>query len=181
MKRLEYLRLSAVLPRLGLGRSNPAMVLKPPKVTQRPTLPFEDSEIERILKAAEHSLSDMGHVRSEGARDGLAAAYSGLRMQDAACLERARLKNGKLFLYTQKNRYPRVMSVAADGRDCVERRCRNGAPGYFSGTAGANARRRSRAGTACSESFSRRQIQRSRRASTSFSSHVRRVPAAQWR
>jgi integrase len=32
--------------------------------------------------------------------------YSGLRMQDAACLERARLKNGKLFLYTQKTGTP---------------------------------------------------------------------------
>jgi integrase/recombinase XerD len=31
---------------------------------------------------------------------------SGLRMQDAACLESARLKNGKLFLYTQKTGAP---------------------------------------------------------------------------
>jgi integrase len=32
--------------------------------------------------------------------------YSGLRMQDAGCLERSRLKNGKLFLYTQKTGTP---------------------------------------------------------------------------
>ena len=32
--------------------------------------------------------------------------YSGLRMQDAACLERSRLKNSRLFLYTQKTGAP---------------------------------------------------------------------------
>jgi integrase/recombinase XerD len=32
--------------------------------------------------------------------------YSGLRMQDAACLERSRLKDGRLFLYTQKTGTP---------------------------------------------------------------------------
>jgi len=32
--------------------------------------------------------------------------YSGLRMQDAACLERHGLKDGRLFLYTQKTGTP---------------------------------------------------------------------------
>ena len=32
--------------------------------------------------------------------------YSGLRMQDAACLERKRLNDGRLFLYTQKTGTP---------------------------------------------------------------------------
>jgi integrase len=32
--------------------------------------------------------------------------YSGLRIQDAACLERARLENEKLFLYQQKTGNP---------------------------------------------------------------------------
>ena len=32
--------------------------------------------------------------------------HSGLRLQDAACLERARLKDDKLFLYTQKTGTP---------------------------------------------------------------------------
>ena len=32
--------------------------------------------------------------------------HSGLRIQDAACLERSRLKDDKLFLYTQKTGTP---------------------------------------------------------------------------
>jgi hypothetical protein len=32
--------------------------------------------------------------------------YSGLRIQDAACLERARLNGGKLLLYQQKTGMP---------------------------------------------------------------------------
>lgn len=32
--------------------------------------------------------------------------YSGLRIRDAATLERSRIKNGKLFLYTQKTGTP---------------------------------------------------------------------------
>ncbi len=32
--------------------------------------------------------------------------YSGLRIQDAACLERTRLKDDKLFLYQQKTGTP---------------------------------------------------------------------------
>jgi integrase/recombinase XerD len=35
-----------------------------------------------------------------------ASGFSGLRMQDAACLERTRLKDGRLSLYTQKTGTP---------------------------------------------------------------------------
>ena len=81
------------------------MVLKAPKVTQRPTLPFEDADVERILKAADQ-LSDWGTFGPKARAMVLLLRYSGLRMQDAACLERARLKDGKLFLYTQKTGTP---------------------------------------------------------------------------
>ncbi len=81
------------------------MVLKPPKVTQRPTLPFEDAEVDRVLTAADQ-LSDWGSFGPKARAMVLLLRYSGLRMQDAACLERARLKDGKLFLYTQKTGTP---------------------------------------------------------------------------
>jgi site-specific recombinase XerD len=54
VKRLEYLRsFLRFCQDSGWIDSNPAMVLKPPKVSQRPTVPFEDGEIERILKATD--------------------------------------------------------------------------------------------------------------------------------
>jgi integrase/recombinase XerD len=106
VKRLEYLRsFLRFCQDSGWIESNPAMVLKPPKVTHRPTLPFEDSDIERILKATD-TLSEWGTFGPKARAMVLLLRYSGLRMQDAACLERRRLKNGKLFLYTQKTGTP---------------------------------------------------------------------------
>jgi integrase len=81
------------------------MVLKPPKVTQRPTLPLEDSDVDRILKAADR-LASWGTFGPKIRAMVLLLRYSGLRMQDAACLERSRLKQKKLFLYTQKTGTP---------------------------------------------------------------------------
>jgi integrase len=81
------------------------MVLKAPKLTQRPTLPFDDAEVDRILTGADQ-LVDWGTFGPKARAMVLLLRYSGLRMQDAACLERARVKDGKLFLYTQKTGTP---------------------------------------------------------------------------
>jgi site-specific recombinase XerD len=105
-KRLEYLRaFLRFCHDSGWIDSNPAMILKAPKVTHTPTLPFDDDEIDRILKAADR-LSNWGTFGPKARAMVLLLRYSGLRMQDAACLERARLKGGKLFLYTQKTGTP---------------------------------------------------------------------------
>jgi integrase/recombinase XerD len=106
VKRLEYLRgFLRFCQDSGWIDTNSAMVLKAPKVTPRPTLPFEDAEVERILEAADQ-MSDWGTFGPKARAMVLLLRYSGLRMQDAACLERARLKDGKLFLYTQKTGTP---------------------------------------------------------------------------
>lgn len=106
VKRLEYLRgFLRFCKDSGWIESNPAMLLKPPKTTQRPTLPFDDSEIERILKAAD-GFSSWGSFGPKTRAMVLLLRYSGLRMQDASCLERSRLNDGKLFLYTQKTGTP---------------------------------------------------------------------------
>jgi len=81
------------------------MLLKPPKVSQRPTLPFEDAEIDRVLAAADE-LAGWGSFGPKARAMVLLLRYSGLRIQDAACLERRRLKDGRLFLYTQKTGTP---------------------------------------------------------------------------
>jgi integrase len=88
---------------------NPAKAVKPPKVTQSPTLPFEPEEFETILAACD-TYSVKG-VHRKGNRTRLKAMilllrYSGLRIGDAATLERSRVKGGKLFLYTQKTGTP---------------------------------------------------------------------------
>ena len=106
VKRLEYLR-SFLRFCLDSGwiEHNAAQVLKPPKVTQRPTLPFDEGEMKRILAAAD-KLSTWGSFGPKARAMVLLLRYSGLRMQDAACLERKRLNDGRLFLYTQKTGTP---------------------------------------------------------------------------
>jgi site-specific recombinase XerD len=106
VKRLEYLRgFLRFCNDSGWIDANPAMLLKPPKVTHRPTLPFEDAEIDRILAAAD-KLAGWGSFGPKAPAMVLLLRYSGLRMQDAACLERSRLRDGRLFLYTQKTGTP---------------------------------------------------------------------------
>jgi len=106
VKRLEYLRsFLRYCKDSGWIDTNPAMVLKPPKVSQRPTLPFDDDEMTRILVAAD-GLAEWGSFGPKARAMVLLLRYSGLRMQDAACLERHRVTDGRLFLFTQKTGTP---------------------------------------------------------------------------
>jgi integrase/recombinase XerD len=84
---------------------NPAKAIKPPRVTRKPTLPFEDSELDRALDAAD-KLKTWGTFGPKLRAMILLLRHSGLRIQDAACLERSRLNDDKLFLYTQKTGTP---------------------------------------------------------------------------
>ena len=122
---------------------NPATAVRPPKITQSPTLPFEPEEFERILSACD-SYSTKG-VHREGNRIRLKAMilllrYSGLRIRDAATLERSRIKHAKLFLYTQKTGtpvwlpLPPVVLAALDQVTNINGR-------YFSGQATATQKR----------------------------------------
>ena len=88
-----------------LLRKNPAASLKPPQTRLTPTLPFTDEDMKKILKATE--AYPIKGIYREGNKERIRAfvlllRYSGLRIRDAVCLERARIKDGKLFLYTQK-------------------------------------------------------------------------------
>jgi site-specific recombinase XerD len=106
VKRLEYLRgFLRYCKDEGWIETNPAMVLKPPKVSLRPTLPFDDGEMKRILAAAD-VLVDWGSFGPKAHAMVLLLRYTGLRMQDAACLERSRVTDGRLFLFTQKTGTP---------------------------------------------------------------------------
>jgi len=106
VKRLDYLRsFLRYCKDSDWIESNPAMVLKPPKVSLRPTLPFDDDEMTRILAAAD-SLASWGSFGPKARAMVLLLRYSGLRMQDAACLERSRVMDGRLFVYTRKTSTP---------------------------------------------------------------------------
>jgi integrase/recombinase XerD len=90
--------------------SNPASKIKPPKITEQPTMPFTTEEVTRILAACDRYDGRYGL----GARQNverlralvLLLRFSGLRIRDAVTLRRDRISNGKLLLYTSKTGTP---------------------------------------------------------------------------
>jgi integrase/recombinase XerD len=93
----------------GWVRENPAKLIKAPQTRSKPTLPFTDSEIEKVLWATE-VYPNKGIYKEESGRRVRAfidlLRYSGLRIRDAATLSRDKLNGNKLLLYTQKTGQP---------------------------------------------------------------------------
>jgi integrase/recombinase XerD len=85
--------------------SNPAMKLKPPKITDPPTMPFSREEESQILAACGEYRG--GRVNAHRLRALVQLLrFSGLRIRDAVTLHRDRIVNGKLLLYTAKTGTP---------------------------------------------------------------------------
>ena len=109
-KRLEYVRaFFRFCQQSGWMTSDPFALVKSPRAQDSPTLPFEAGEVEALLKSAD-TFNPKGRFK-DGNRKRIRAMvlllrYSGLRISDAAVLERARLSDDKLFLYTQKTGTP---------------------------------------------------------------------------
>lgn len=86
--------------------TNSAAVIRNPKVTINPTVPFDEAEMQAIRAAA---LKRVDSIRVDG-RDGarrlhafiLFLRYTGLGISDAVSCPVDRLQDGKLWLYTQK-------------------------------------------------------------------------------
>lgn len=130
VKRLEYLRgFLRFCEESEWIERNPAKAIKPPKVSQKPTLPFEESDLKRILAAADE-LAEWVSFGPKLKAMVLLLRHSGLRLQDAACLERARLKDDKLFLYTQKTGTPLYCPLPPEVVNTLER-LDNERPEYF--------------------------------------------------
>ena len=111
-KRLEYLRsFFRFCQDSGWVDRNPAMAVKSSKVEQNPTLPFSDDEVERVLVAA-RALTGFGRYGPKIEPMVLLLRYSGLRIQDAACLERARLVERQAVPLSTEDRDAGVLSVA---------------------------------------------------------------------
>jgi integrase/recombinase XerD len=107
LKKLERLRSFFRFAREnGWLAENPATKINNPKVTMRPTLPFSQDEVVRILQAIARRLDTcQPHGRDNARRlRGLVLLlrYSGLRIGDAVSCSLERLVDGKLRLYTQK-------------------------------------------------------------------------------
>lgn len=85
---------------------NPARRLKGPKVSHRPTLPFTQGEVVRILAALESFVDQTASRGKENARRlralVLVLRYSGMRIGDAVRLSVDDVIGNKLVLYTQK-------------------------------------------------------------------------------
>jgi integrase len=85
---------------------NPALLLKAPRITLRPTLPLTHEEMQKLLAACEKYEME---IQSPGLRNAqrlrtlvLLMRYTGMRIGDAVSLSAERIKGDKLFLYTQK-------------------------------------------------------------------------------
>ncbi len=81
---------------------NPALALKAPKLTTKPTLPFTDAEMKKLLAACDEYRGDKVRIKAFI----LVMRYSGLRIGDTIALRRDQLTGNNLFLYTQKTGQP---------------------------------------------------------------------------
>jgi integrase/recombinase XerD len=88
--------------RMKWANENPALALKAPKLTTKPTLPFTAAEMNRILDACDKYPGNKERIKAFV----LAMRYSGLRIGDAIALKRDQLTGTSLLLYTQKTGQP---------------------------------------------------------------------------
>jgi integrase/recombinase XerD len=133
-KRLEYVKafLQFCVHQSWL-RSNPADGVKPPRVDDSPTLPFSDSEVQRILTACAtaRTKNKWGkQIRLRWTAMTLLLRYSGMRISDASTLERSRLVNSRLLLRTQKTKKHVWIPLPAPVVKALEK-CPNRCAEYF--------------------------------------------------
>jgi integrase len=94
----------------GWIERNPAKGLRPPIVKSPPTEPFTPEEMKAIISACDR-LVTRGRYSSDANRARVKAfvlvlRYTGLRISDAARLDLSKVKDGRVFLYTQKTGVP---------------------------------------------------------------------------
>jgi integrase/recombinase XerD len=101
--------------RAGWIKQNPAANLKPPKVTNCPTLPFSGSEMTRLLAACDRhgqKYEQRGQVYAKRLRGLLLVLrYTGMRIRDAVQLDESRVLPGRIFLYQQKTGEPLYVPI----------------------------------------------------------------------
>jgi integrase/recombinase XerD len=112
-KRIEYIRwFFAFCVTRDFIEKNPAKALTPPVMRSKPTLPFSDSEMEKILWACDA----YGEIHPQTAKENLVQLraivllmrHSGLRISDAISLrcDAVNYETGTLFIYQAKTGHP---------------------------------------------------------------------------
>jgi site-specific recombinase XerD len=125
-KELEHVRTFggfASAKKRGWWPENYARDIKAPKEESAPTMPFDEAEVNKILRACDH-MKDGNPNRRQRTRLRaramvLTMVYSGLRISDTIKLRRSQvdLQSGQLLLRTMKTGYPLYVRL---GETCVE-------------------------------------------------------------
>jgi site-specific recombinase XerD len=103
LKKLEYLRAFLTFCQASEWITrNPAKAVKLPKVDRPQVKPFTEEEVERLTNACDEFRGDGSRLRVMI----LLLRSTGLRIADAVSLERDRVRDGRLFLYTSKTGTP---------------------------------------------------------------------------
>jgi integrase/recombinase XerD len=84
----------------GWAQTNPAKLIKPPKVDEPPTLPFTREEFRRVVAACDQYPNKKNAVRLKALVYLL--RYSGLRITDAVTLSTHQIEDGVLKLRTAR-------------------------------------------------------------------------------
>ena len=84
--------------------TNPSSRLKPPRITEPPTVPLLKEQVDSILDACASYPDKANAVRLRALV--LLLRYSGLRIRDAVTMPRNRVRGDKLFLFTAKTGTP---------------------------------------------------------------------------
>jgi site-specific recombinase XerD len=105
LKKFDRLRTFFLFCERNQWCENPCRGLKPPKVVRKPTLPFTDWEMQKILGACDGWSTSGKYGQSSPKRVKafvLVMRYTGLRIGDTVQLSKDKVQNGKVFLTTQK-------------------------------------------------------------------------------
>ena len=103
----------------GWLETNPAKVIKPPKVEDPPTLPYTQEEFERVIKACDKYPRKHHAIKLKALV--LLLRYSGLRITDAVTLTKQRITNGVLTLRTAKTGTPVRLPLHPDALAALDR------------------------------------------------------------
>jgi integrase/recombinase XerD len=100
-KKLEALRtFFRFVHNAGWTQTNPAVLIKSPKIDDPPTLPFTKDELDRTLAACDSYPNKKNRVRLRALV--LLLRHSGLRITDAVTLKKQQIENDVLILRTAK-------------------------------------------------------------------------------
>lgn len=114
---------------------NPAVHLRGPKIRPRPTLPFTQEEMKRILDAVKAYPDKSGKMGRPNSMRLFAFVlllrYTGLRIGDVTSLTVDRISGNKIFLYTQKTGQPVYCVIPDFVEDVLEKSPRSSDKYFF--------------------------------------------------